>query len=59
MWCNFSLIISFPLESKYLDKCPKCGSENIDYATRVIGYLVRVSKWSADRQEEHSRRYYG
>lgn len=43
----------------YLDKCPKCGSENLDYATRVIGYLVRVSKWSADRQAEHSRRYYG
>ena len=47
------------ITKKYLDKCPKCGSENIDYATRVIGYLVRVSKWSADRQEEHNRRYYG
>ena len=41
-----------------LDKCPKCGSDNIDYATRVIGYLTRVSKWSAERQEEHKRRYY-
>ncbi len=41
-----------------LNKCPKCGSENIDYATRVIGYLTRVSKWSAERQEEHKRRYY-
>lgn len=41
-----------------LDKCPKCGSENLDYATRVIGYLTRVSKWSAERQEEAKRRYY-
>lgn len=41
-----------------LDHCPKCGSENLDYATRVIGYLTRVSKWSAERQAEHQRRYY-
>ncbi len=41
-----------------LDKCPKCGSSNLDYATRVIGYLTRISKWSEDRQAEHSRRYY-
>lgn len=41
-----------------LNKCPKCGSENLDYATRVIGYLTRISKWSADRQKEHAKRYY-
>ncbi len=41
-----------------LESCPKCGSENLDYATRVIGYLTRISKWSADRQAEHARRYY-
>lgn len=41
-----------------LNKCPKCGSENLDYATRVIGYLTRVSKWSADRQAEQSKRFY-
>lgn len=41
-----------------LDKCPKCGSENIDYATRIIGYLTLVSKWSAERQAEHSKRFY-
>ena len=41
-----------------LDKCPKCGSDNLDYATRVIGYLTRVSKWSQERKEEHGRRYY-
>lgn len=41
-----------------LHKCPKCGSENLDYATRVIGYLKRVSNFSEARQKEESRRYY-
>ena len=41
-----------------LQKCPKCGSDNLDYATRVIGYLTRVSKWSEDRQAEHKKRFY-
>lgn len=40
------------------DTCPKCGSENIDYATRIIGYLKLVSKWSEERQKEEGRRYY-
>lgn len=46
------------ISKHYLDKCPMCGSENVDYATRVIGYLVMVSKFSAERQAEHERRYY-
>lgn len=41
-----------------LDKCPKCGSEDLDYATRIIGYLTLVSKWSQERKEEHERRFY-
>lgn len=36
----------------------KCGSENIDYATRIIGYLTRISSWSAERIKEHKRRAY-
>jgi len=39
-------------------KCPKCGSKNIDYATRVIGYLKRVSSFSKARQQEEKLRYY-
>lgn len=46
------------ISKHYLDKCPKCGSENIDYATRVIGYLTLISKWSVDRQKEGAKRYY-
>lgn len=41
-----------------LTKCPHCGSENIDYLTRVIGYLSRVSSMSAPRQEEAGIRAY-
>lgn len=40
------------------DKCPKCGSENVDYATRIIGYLKRVSKFSEQRQKEEAKRVY-
>lgn len=38
--------------------CPSCGSEDIDYGTRVIGYLKRVSSFSKARQEEEARRHY-
>ena len=41
-----------------LDCCPSCSSENVDYATRIIGYLKRVSSFSLKRQEEESRRFY-
>ncbi len=41
-----------------LDVCPKCGSKNLDYLTRVIGYLKRISSFSEIRQEEAAHRYY-
>ena len=41
-----------------LDQCSKCGSENLDYATRVIGFLTLISKWSQERQREGERRHY-
>ena len=41
-----------------LDKCPKCGSTNIDYMTRIIGYLKRIKNFSEPRQEEANKRYY-
>lgn len=40
------------------DHCVKCGSSNVDHATRVIGYLKRVSSFSEARQREHNRRVY-
>lgn len=41
-----------------LPKCPKCGSEDVDYATRVIGYLKRITNFSLARQKEAGLRYY-
>lgn len=41
-----------------LDSCPKCGSKNIDYLTRIIGYLKRVSSFNEARQVEESMRSY-
>lgn len=41
-----------------LDTCPKCGSKNIDYLTRIIGYLSRVSSFAEARQAEEKMRYY-
>lgn len=41
-----------------LHKCPKCGSENLDYATRIIGYLKRISNFSEARQKEAAKRHY-
>ena len=38
--------------------CKHCGSEDVDYGTRIIGYLQRVSRFSEGRQAEESRRYY-
>lgn len=46
------------IDKRYLHRCPVCGSENVDYLTRVIGYMKRVSNFSKARQEEASRRYY-
>lgn len=40
------------------NKCEKCGSTDLDYITRVIGYAKRVSKYSEARQKEARRRVY-
>lgn len=46
------------IDKRYLKECPHCHSKNIDYMTRIIGYLKRVSNFSAARQQEAARRYY-
>lgn len=46
------------IDKRYLKECPQCGSKNIDYATRIIGYLKRISNFSEVRQIEASKRYY-
>ena len=46
------------IDKRYLHECPVCGSKNVDYLTRVIGYLKRVSNFSEIRQKEASKRAY-
>ena len=46
------------IDKRYLKKCPVCGSTHVDYMTRIIGYLKRVSNFSEARQQEEHRRYY-
>lgn len=46
------------IDKRYLKACPKCKSQNTDYLTRIIGYMKRVSNFSAARQKEAAHRYY-
>jgi len=46
------------IDKRYLKECPNCHSHDVDYMTRIIGYLKRVSNFSEARQKEASRRFY-
>ena len=46
------------IDKRYLKECPHCHSKNVDYLTRVIGYMKRVSNFSEARQKEAAQRYY-
>lgn len=39
-------------------RCKTCGNTDLDYGTRIIGYLRRLSSFSDGRQKEADRRYY-
>ncbi len=41
-----------------LKECPSCHSKNLDYLTRIIGYMKRVSNFSQPRQKEAAERHY-
>ena len=51
--CECGFITKHPI-----DKCPKCGSTNIEYYDRVIGYLTKIKNWSEGRRIEQKTRYY-
>ncbi len=46
------------IDKRNLKECPECGSGNLDYLTRIIGYMKRVSNFSQPRQQEAERRHY-
>ena len=64
--CNYFCLnvkVTICNDCNHIDKqtnrnCTKCGSKNIDYATRIIGYLRRVTNFSKERQTEEQQRYY-
>lgn len=64
--CNYFCVnvkITICNQCDHIDKkttpiCSKCFSSDIDYGTRVIGYLKRVTAFSKSRREEHNRRHY-
>ena len=46
------------IDKRYLKACPHCHSENVDYLTRIIGYMKRISNFSQARQKEAAKRHY-
>lgn len=46
------------IDKRNLKKCPSCQSEDLDYLTRIIGYMKRVSNFSKSRQQEAAQRHY-
>lgn len=46
------------IDKRHLKECPVCQSRDLDYLTRIIGYMKRVSNFSESRQVEASLRHY-
>jgi ribonucleoside-triphosphate reductase len=46
------------IDKRNLRQCPACRSDRLDYLTRVIGYMKRISNFSQPRQKEAAQRHY-
>lgn len=46
------------IDKRNLNSCPICQSTNVDYLTRIIGYMKRISNFSQSRQKEAEIRHY-
>ena len=46
------------IDKNNLKECPTCKSKNLDYLTRIIGYMKRISNFSQSRQKEAAKRHY-
>jgi len=40
----------------YYDKCPKCGSEDLEHWSRIVGYYRPVSNWNIGKKAEFKSR---
>ncbi|MCE9685597.1 anaerobic ribonucleoside-triphosphate reductase [Shewanella sp. AS16] len=64
--CNYwttNIKVTICNSCRHIDKqtryhCSACHSTDVDWATRVIGYLKRVTSFSQSRQKEHALRHY-
>lgn len=46
------------IDKRNLKECPSCHGSNLDYLTRIIGYMKRISNFSQSRQQEAAHRHY-
>ena len=46
------------IDKRNLKECPSCKSQDLDYLTRIIGYMKRISNFSQSRQKEAAQRHY-
>lgn len=46
------------IDKRNLKECPACNGKNLDYLTRIIGYMKRISNFSQARQKEAAKRHY-
>ena len=46
------------IDKRNLKECPACKGKNLDYLTRIIGYMKRISNFSQARQKEAAKRHY-
>jgi ribonucleoside-triphosphate reductase len=46
------------IDKRDLTSCSKCGTIDVDHATRIIGYLKRITSFSDARQKEAGLRLY-
>jgi len=46
------------IDKRKLAQCPSCNGSDLDYLTRIIGYMKRVSNFSQPRQQEAAKRHY-
>lgn len=46
------------IDKRKLTECPACHGKNLDYLTRIIGYMKRISNFSQSRQKEAAQRHY-
>ena len=64
--CNYwttNIPVTICHDCGYIDKqtrnyCIKCGSHNVGYAVRIIGYLREIDNFSEGRQIEAAKRFY-